>query len=351
MLSGETAGVKRASYTPVSMKPRFATLSLLVCGAIGLGAWWWVRAPAHVSPLSESPGAGDAVSNQAARGADAAKNAATPSGTPPRPGSGPAPGPQPPDYRAQLRASDDYWVLAESLIGAARQGDAAAQFYLSNALQYCESLYDWYFVEHLPGGAARQRTLDEALQLTATRPVFTADDVGKLQRRCQRLRAGAQTPFGTAREWLDAAIQARYPVAQVSASLNKAMQVRQQPTPEASNAVRQDAQQLAFEALRTHDPDVMARMGDVAANLVSDPEEARKVAWVWRLAACQRETACDSMTDWLRLFCNIDTQCQPFETPVDIIRRKSGNDFDEIERRARELNEKIDAGTFEAGDL
>src|SRR6185503_10904742 len=81
MLSGETAGVKRASYTPVSMKPRFATLSLLVCGAIGLGAWWWVRAPAHVSPLSESPGAGDAVSNQAARGADAAKTAATPSGT------------------------------------------------------------------------------------------------------------------------------------------------------------------------------------------------------------------------------------------------------------------------------
>jgi hypothetical protein len=53
----------------------------------------------------------------------------------------------------------------------------------------------------------------------------------------------------------------------------------------------------------------------------------------------------------MRLFCNIDTQCQPFETPVDIIRRQAGNDYDEVERMARELNEKLDAGTLGEGDL
>lgn len=327
------------------MKRAFIFVLSLICIGLYIRLGWWpstseaVREPAKMSTGGPATGADPLRPAAAAPDADPSATA--------EPANA-----QAPDYRVRLRESDDYWAFAQGVLGAAMNGDAAAQFYLSNALQYCESLYDWYFVEHLPGGAIRQRTLDEALQFTATRPVFTAEDVGKLQRRCQRLRSGAQTPFGTSREWLDAAIQARYPAAQVSASLDKALQVRQQPTREASDAMRADAQQLALEALRTRDPDVVARMGDVAANLAGgDPEEARKVAWVWRLAACQREVACDSMTDWLRLFCNIDTQCQPFETPVDIIRRKAGNDFDEIERRARELNEKLDAGTLEAGDL
>jgi len=36
---------------------------------------------------------------------------------------------------------------------------------------------------------------------------------------------------------------------------------------------------------------------------------------------------------------------------MDIIRRGTGNDFGEIERRARELNEKIDSGTVDEADL
>ena len=36
---------------------------------------------------------------------------------------------------------------------------------------------------------------------------------------------------------------------------------------------------------------------------------------------------------------------------MDIIRRQAGNDYDEVERRAREINEKIDAGTLEESDI
>lgn len=310
-------------------------------------AWWWLEVPAPpAAPLAQSPAASAARSN-------------APPGTPPAdsPASAGAAAessaPQAPvDYRAKMRASSDYWEFAQSLLAAAKQGDAAAQFYLSNALLYCDSLYDWYFVEHLPGGAIRHRTIDEALQFTASRPVFTADDVRKLQTRCQRLRSAGTPPFGSAREWLDAAIQARYPPAQTIAALDRAMQARQQPTPEATRAMREDAQRLALEAARTRDPEVIARIGEVASNLETDDyAESQRVPWVWRLAACLRETNCDSNADWFRLYCNIDTQCQPFETPQDIIRRKTGNDYDEIERRARELNEKIDAGTLEAGDI
>jgi hypothetical protein len=196
----------------------------------------------------------------------------------------------------------------------------------------------------------RHRTLDEAQQLTATRPVFTPDDIRDIQKRCQRLRSADVPPFGNSREWLEVATTANYPMAQASAALGQALQGHQADA-EAARGARDEARRLALEALRSRDPNVIAQMGDVAANLARDPAEARRQQWVWPLAACMRETDCGSMAEWRRLFCNIDTQCQPFETPVDVIRRQAGNDFDAVERRARELNDKLDAGTLEESDI
>jgi hypothetical protein len=52
------------------------------------------------------------------------------------------------------------------------------------------------------------------------------------------------------------------------------------------------------------------------------------------------------MQEWMRMCCRIDAQCQPYETPTDVIRRKAGNDLDAVERRAREIDEKLDSGTL-----
>jgi len=43
----------------------------------------------------------------------------------------------------------------------------------------------------------------------------------------------------------------------------------------------------------------------------------------------------------------MDFNCQPYESGIDYIRRNNGADFDEIERRAGELNAKLDALGFE----
>jgi len=327
----------------------FRALLTLICAALLVaGAWWWFHEPpAGVVPTqaAAAPGA-SAKAPQPAHPAAAVVEHRAPEPAGPEPGTAKGP-----DYRAQFRAADDYWDLAQALYVPARQGDPSAQYWLSRALAYCESLYDWYFIVHLPNGGVRHRTLDEAQQLTASRPVFTPDDVHDIQKRCQQLRSADYPPFGTSREWLEAATTANYPMAQVSAALNRALQVRQTDT-DGARAARDDARRLAFDSLRSRDPDVMAQLGDVAANLAGDdPAEARKQQWLWPLAACLREAKCDSMSEWMRLFCNIDTQCQPFETPVDVIRRQAGNDFDEIERRARELNEKLDAGTLEESDI
>ncbi|HEX6398666.1 MAG TPA: hypothetical protein VFZ95_14680 [Steroidobacteraceae bacterium] len=313
-----------------------------------LAAWWWTRADRAPTPRAERPAAAkyagvasaprleQPASAVAARASDAAVDAVVTS-------------PASPDYRARLRDARDYWDLGESLYVNARQGDAAAQYWLSRALAYCESLYDWYFIVHLDDGTLRHRTLDEAQQLTATRPVFTADDIRDIQKRCHRLRSADVPPFGSSREWLEAATASNYPLAQASAALGQALRGHQADS-EAARGARDEARRLALDALRSRDPAVMAQMGDVAANLARDPAEARRQQWVWPLAACLRDN-CESMEEWRRLFCNIDTQCQPFETPVDVIRRQAGNDFDAVERQARELNEKLDAGTLEESDI
>ena len=310
---------------------------------------WWLRAPSvgHTAP-PEAPSVAplEMPDRTRAQAVDVPVPGAT---REIQPGDGAAPLI---DDDARLRASQDYFEFAQETWPRARQGDASAQYYLSNALTYCESLYDWYFIVHLPEGAVRHRTLDEALQLTAARPVFTPDDVRDIQQRCQKLRRIEPPPFGSSREWLDAAIGNGFPLAQASAALNFALQGYERGDADKAGAARAAARQMALDALRTRDPRVMAQLGDVAANLAADdPAEARKVQWVWPLAACLRETNCESMTDWSRLFCNVDTQCQPFETPVDIIRRQAGNDYDEVERRARELNQKIDAGTLDEADF
>src|SRR5262245_625062 len=247
-----------------------------------------------------------------------------------------------PDLNARLRASNDYYEYASDIFDAAKQGDPAAQYFLATALAYCESLYDWYFIVYGNDGTPRHRTLDEAQQLTAQRPVFSPDDVHDIQQRCQKLRKIRPPPFGTSQEWLAASLASNFPLAQVNSALNLALQGHERNATDKALAARDEARRLALESLRTRDPMVMAQMGGVAANLAGDDAAAaRKAQWAWPLAACLREAHCESMSDWMRLFCNVDTQCQPFETPVDVIRRQAGNDYDEIERRARELNEKL----------
>jgi hypothetical protein len=321
-------------------------LTILCAGMVLLGVWWWTRdAPTSGTPVTPIAEPMEAPTSRAARVEPPAASASTRVTTASAAASTPAP-----DYRARLNESRDYWELAQSLYAPARQGDAAAQYWLARALAYCESLYDWYFIVHLDNGAVRHRTLDEAQQLTATRPVFTADDIRDIQKRCQRLRSAEVPPFGESREWLESATQSNYPMAQASAALSLALQGRQ-PDNEVARGARDEARRLALEALRSRDPNVMAQMGDVAANLAGNAAEARRQQWVWPLAACLRESRCESMAEWRRLFCNIHPQCQPFETPVDVIRRQAGNDFDAVERRARELNEKLDAGTLEESDI
>jgi len=122
--------------------------------------------------------------------------------------------------------------------------------------------------------------------------------------------------------------------------------------PEKATASRSDARALAVEALQSKDPEVMVHLSSAAAFLAGNqPGEPLKRQWTWLMAAYLREPDGHSLDEWRKNHCAIEAQCHPDDTVKDLLRRGSGNDLDEIERRARELNEKIDAGTFGESDI
>jgi hypothetical protein len=251
-----------------------------------------------------------------------------------------------------MRASRNYLEFAQSILPAARDGDAAAQFYLSQTLGYCESLYEWYFIERSREGRVRHRTLDEAQQISAVRPFFSAEDIRVIQARCQRMRSLEDAPFGASSGWFDASLAQRFPLAQAQAASNLALQGLQRGDPQKGRIAREEARRLAFEALSTPEPAVLLGVAGVGAALAGeDTAEASRRSLSWILAASMRDENSADLHEWMRSTCRADTQCQPYETPADVILRRAGNDRDEVERRARELSEKLDAGTLEPADI
>ena len=328
-----------------------ATWVLIAIASIAAAIWWW-SGSGSATPETSRASAGEALATNHAESGHALPVVRQDASA--KVGQSPPDLYVMPDVREQFRASKDYWDFAERIHEAAKRGDGASQYYLSVALNTCDFLYRAYFMEQRPGALARIRTLDEAQQLTATRQGsgYTPDDVRDIQSRCQRIMNTKPPPFGTAAEWMDAAMVSGYPLAQVNAAFNKALQARNNPDPEKSRAALSESRALAFDALRSKDSEAVWWMASTAAALTGDePGEVHKRQWTWRMAACLREANCDSRPEWKSLLCEVDSQCHRDDTVMDIIRRGAGNDFDEIERRARELNEKIDAGTLDESDI
>ncbi|HEU5137695.1 MAG TPA: hypothetical protein VFU13_21310 [Steroidobacteraceae bacterium] len=316
-------------------------------------AWWLVRdarergtaaatAPTGAADSRETTSP-DAGAQRVAEGIPKEMNAEVAS-------SADAPGP---NWSKRLRESDDYWAFAESAIGPAKRGDGDAQYWLALALNECEFVYPTYFIEERPGKPARRRTLDEARERVAgMRSLHLADDMTLLEKRCDRLSRAEDAPFGNGQEWMEAARAIDNPNALAAEAAVKSLSSMHDEDPERARKMRAEIRRLSVEATRTGDPEALARIGAAAANLAfKDAAESRRREWSWLLAACLRAPDCDVLTSWRKSRCAWDTQCQPYETPQDIIQRDAGSEFSEVERRAREINEKIDAGTLQESDI
>jgi hypothetical protein len=248
---------------------------------------------------------------------------------------------------ARLHASDDYFQFVESVIGDARRGDRDAQYYVFEALRFCDIGYRSYFK-----GRGRNRTLDEALTWASTSgPLLDAEEARDIHRKCHRLKEENGSQFGMADTWLNEAADAGHPLAQAAKAFKLLAETTRAPTgmPSNDSAVSADqAVELLRHALRSKDPSVLWTVGDLAKPLSGDAVAAERLQWVWRLAACQRGYDCSEAAGWYRFACRLDPQhlCQPGEDGLDYIRRVTENEFIEIEREARDINAKVDADAW-----
>lgn len=326
-------------------------ISVLIAAAVAAAIWWW-SGSGNATPESSRARTGETPAVNGLESLPARPLIRQDASGKPK--SGPPGQDTSPDVRVQFWASNDYWEFAERIHEAAKQGDGASQYYLGLALNTCDFLYRYYFMDQGPGARTRIRTLDEAQQLTTTRQgsAYSPEDVRDIQNRCQRIMSTTPPPFGNASEWMTAAEQSGYPLARVNAATSKALQGRNDPLPEKARDARNEARALVIDALRSKDAEVMLALASPMAFLAGDePGEALKSHWTWVMAAYLREPNGASLAEWKKQHCALASQCHPDDTLLDVIRRAAGNDLDEIERRARELNEKIDAGTVDESDI
>jgi hypothetical protein len=102
-----------------------------------------------------------------------------------------------------------------------------------------------------------------------------------------------------------------------------------------------------LEALQSRDADVIAHMGPFIDDYLGQDTDQESRLWLWAIAGCARGADCGPRMWWVRVLCGSDEQCQPNDSGIDLIRRKMGVKFPDLEEEARKLNERIDAGEWD----
>jgi len=304
--------------------------------AAGAAVWW--RSGVGQAPIA----ANDEPTPPPARVASADARATT-EYSPATPQDTPPPIPVK-DYAARFRASSDLLEFARWLLPAARAGDHVAQFYLFRAFDTCTHEVRWYF-----GRRGIHQSLEEALAVAAK--LSWQSDPEKAQRtyhRCRSILESGVAELGDGDGWLTKASEGGYPVAVVHDVQRQARELARTRSDDPEK--REERRQRVATALRSRDPEVIWEIGIALVGYATTAEDLDSSIEVpaWMLVACQRGVDCSPESERVRFQCQFDLACQPYESMTDILRRGSGNTFPEVEARARWINEKIDAGDWEA---
>ena len=249
---------------------------------------------------------------------------------------------------ATLATSTDYFDFSKSMLDRAKAGDVTAQYQLYATLTYCDDTYRAFFRK--PHGPPR--TLEEALQRVSTRPAESIDIVNIAYARCSRLYdQSARKDFGVAENWLRLATEQGQPLA-LATTAEKLLTIPEELAESADaeaarSAAAKDAISMFLTALKSKDPEVVWKIGEIQSLLDGTDEERNLKQWAWWLAACQRGYDCKN-SSWLEFSCRFDHLCAQDTDATDYIRRSTGLDFPEIERRAKQINADIDSESWDA---
>jgi hypothetical protein len=219
------------------------------------------------------------------------------------------------DWERELDSAENLGDFAAKAGGAARTGDAQAQFAMHRLLETC----------------ARPRQ----------------DSVAK----CATFPESVRAEYETAEVWLARAAQngvarASHELA-VRELVNLPRDHRARSTAErAENDMRIAlARMRLVEALRSSDPYLTWRTADSLATIFGDSPETRQATWVWRLAACEQGLSCGYESPWVKAVCE-RVECRDFEDGATLLLRQAGGS-EAAKHRARELGARLRAGDFD----
>jgi hypothetical protein len=299
------------------------SLAGIVVVLLGAAGWFVLRAPdAPASPSTEISQSPDSARSSGSQGEVASARSEGASGSSTTSHN---------DFNARYLQSKDLLAFAEGLLDAAKAGDGASRYWLYRALNECSS------------GFGGSQTLEEAL-LYAAQDAVDAEVIRDWFARCEVLRGPKGKDFGDPKLWLKGSAESGYPLAQVQQALELESQSRRDE--ENAQTWRAESRALALEALSSKDPAAIASIGRLAA-VAQDRQQKFDLADAWLLAACLRGFDCGEHSEYFPVWCRGDPACQPFETVIDLMRRRYGADFSAVENSARVINDRIDAGRFD----
>jgi hypothetical protein len=245
-----------------------------------------------------------------------------------------------PDYGVQYRHSSDLLAFIEALAPAAADGNVEALYYLAAASRRCTREYSTLF-----GPPGKEKGLEEAME-PGSWAKYYEHVARRMHAQCARFKPAADNAFTEWENLMQAAAEAGSGPAKAVLAFELQQGMNRLSDPAAREAQKTSIRTLAKEAIRTKDPQVLFQLASVET-ITGNSGTPADVASIWMLAACQRGLACGTDTEHFEFFCRWDPACQPTETLVDLFRRREGANFDEVQRRANELSEKLDADRFD----
>jgi hypothetical protein len=255
------------------------------------------------------------------------------------------------DYKKMYSDSHNYWDLVHVLLPAAKAGDADAQYYLATALSRCNQDNRMFFQR-------RGETLTVAEGIEWAEQRHLSIDIAQLvYDRCHDFLTRDAADLGAANDWLERASAAGQPLAQADMALKlgsqeilrDAQRAGGAPNPDAPASVQsdQDMSSLLRQAVESRDPHVLFDIGS-AQGFLSQGETQRTVnQFAWWLVACERGLDCSANSEWVKIACSGDPRCASFTDPSDFVRTLSGNNWDSISERAKDIDAKLDAGQWD----
>jgi hypothetical protein len=258
------------------------------------------------------------------------------------------------DYGAAFAQSRNLWEFAHRILPAARAGDADAQFYLSKALEQCARDNKMFYQRRgLP------LTSDQGIQWALQRHL-SLDVAQAVYERCHEFLeqdASAVSELGDSNDWLQQATHAGQPLAQAATAMKLFLQQILQNIQIANGVSNPDARapikseqspvSLLREAVESRNPEVLFAIGEAQGFLGAFNREATVNQLAWWLVACRRGLDCSANAEWIKVACANDARCASFTDPSAFVRAHAGDDWDNVEQLAGEIDAKLDAGRWD----